>query len=165
MALAMAMVNDPRVLFLDEPTTGLDPQARRVIWDLVRGLREEGRTVVLTTHYMEEAQELCDRVAIMDRGWLIALDSPGRLIEGANLSYRIQFEAENSGEKVAAEIARLGKLERENGLFSLACRELSPAFHLLTTLSQDGNSIRGLTVRSPNLEDVFLKVTGRNLRD
>ncbi|HUW66033.1 MAG TPA: ABC transporter ATP-binding protein, partial [Spirochaetia bacterium] len=149
LALALALVNDPRLMFLDEPTMGLDPQARRSLWDTVRSLRDEGRTVVLTTHYMEEAQELCDRVAILDHGRIMALDSPGRLIAGAEIDYRVQFEAADIPPATLRELADLGRLEQEGGGISIYCRELGPVLRLLGRLSEEGLEVQGLAVRAP----------------
>ena len=165
LALALALVNDPRLLFLDEPTMGLDPQARRSLWDTVRSLKNEGRTVVLTTHYMEEAQELCDRVAILDHGRIMALDSPGRLIAGAAIDYRLQFEAADIPAAARREMEALGRLELEGDGISLYCRELGPVLRLVGRLSEEGMEVQGLTVRAPGLEDVFLALTGHSLRD
>ena len=98
LAIALAVVHDPKVLFLDEPTTGLDPQARRSLWEIIRKLKEEGRTIFLSTHYMEEAEQLCDRVAIMDRGEIIALDTPAGLIRGLASDSVVEFAAESEAE-------------------------------------------------------------------
>lgn len=164
LALAMALINDPRLLFLDEPTMGLDPQARHILWDTIRSLQREGRTVVLTTHYMEEAQELCDRVAIMDHGQIMALDAPGRLIAGAEIDYRVQFEGVLP-EATQGAFAELGRLEWEDPYWSVYCRELPSVLHLLARLAQEGLHVQNLAVRAPSLEDVFLALTGRSLRD
>ncbi len=164
LALALALVNDPRVLFLDEPTMGLDPQARRSLWDTIRQLRGEGRTVVLTTHYMEEAQELCDRVAIMDHGRIMAMDTPERLIATAGIDHRVAFRAALP-EGAVRELEREGSVEREEDRVVVRRCQLPPVLELLARLTREGLAVRELTVRSAGLEDVFLALTGRSLRD
>jgi ABC-2 type transport system ATP-binding protein len=166
LSIALTMVNNPRVIFLDEPTTGLDPQARRNLWDLVRDINAAGRTVVLTTHYMEEAETLCDRIAIMDHGEVLALDTPRGLIAGLNLPHMI-----------SGSTARPLPLERVQGLPGVQEARLdddgfeirtgdaqTTLLALLSMAVEQGLELNNLQVRSGNLEDVFLNLTGRSLR-
>ncbi len=165
--IAASLVNDPEVLFLDEPTTGLDPQARRQIWDFVRSIHKEGRTVVLTTHYMEEAQFLCHRVAIMDHAKIVALDTPANLVHRLPVPYEVHLtcacalpEAELKG------LAGVHGVGRENGTYKL---QISEPTQVLPTLidwaKANGIKLDHLEVVSATLEDVFLSITGRQLRD
>ena len=155
--LGLALVNDPQLVFLDEPTTGLDPQARRNFWDLVRTIRARGKTVMLTTHYMEEAYELCDEIAIMDHGRIIALGSPQQLLakqfEGAVISLpRCDFEPSKGFPWTAFE--RDGRLEIQTGDVNAT----------LTHLLESGVSLEHVHVHSRTLEDLFLELTGKELR-
>jgi lipooligosaccharide transport system ATP-binding protein len=159
--IARALVNDPELLFLDEPTTGLDPQARHLIWDRLRSFLGSGRTIVLTTHFMDEVQRLCDRVAIMDRGALIAIDSPAAMIAREIEPVVIEVHGaampgwvERHGRRLAARIEVAGDTA------FCYCRDPEP---LLRTLDA-AQSLRAVQ-RAANLEDVFLKLTGRDLRD
>jgi ABC-2 type transport system ATP-binding protein len=166
-ALALALVNDPRVVFLDEPTTGLDPQARRNVWDIVEGLRQEGKTVILTTHYMEEAEQLCNRVGIMDHGQIIALDSPRNLIETSDLESAVEVTCkdENALEHMQR-IDGVNKVVREGTRYLLHTKESSSVMRALTDLSDKKVlSVESMSVRQGTLEDVFLLLTGRTLRD
>jgi ABC-2 type transport system ATP-binding protein len=167
LALAMALVNDPQVLFFDEPTSGLDPQVRREIYDIVEELKREKKTIVMTTHYIEEAERLCDRVAIIDHGQVIALGSPREL-------------KERSGDQTRVEV-RLTKPELPEVLKNLDgvtdCRELNGTYilqaqrppqaivSLVKHLEAAGNELLGLEISTPSLEDVFIELTGRRLRD
>jgi ABC-2 type transport system ATP-binding protein len=167
LALALALVNDPELLFLDEPTTGLDPQSRRMLWDTVLRLRERGKTILLTTHFMDEAQTLCDRIAVLDGGHIIAQDSPAGLIGllGATatiectLAGRQDIEALRGLPQVTD--ARQGTerilLYTENVEATLVA--------LLQWAAARGTAVDHLQVHAPTLEDVFLKLTGRGLRD
>lgn len=160
LAIACALVHEPDVVFLDEPTAALDPQARRNLWDLLAGLNDSGRTVVLTTHYMDEAEALCDRVAIMDHGKLLKLDSPAELVRDLDAPVRINVTA---GAITLAEATAIPgveeALEDETGLV-LNTRHPS---EVLTALADRG-SLHGLRVKAATLEDVFLAVTGRAYR-
>jgi ABC-2 type transport system ATP-binding protein len=170
LALACALVGDPDLLFLDEPTTGLDPQARRQVWELIAEFKSTGRTIVLTTHYMEEAERLCDRVAIMDYGKVIALGRPVELIASLGVNHLVEF---SSGE--AAGIADLAALQAidgirqataENGNVRIEAVELHrvlPA--LLEELRRQGVPLTELRTHSATLEDVFVSLTGRHMRD
>jgi ABC-2 type transport system ATP-binding protein len=160
LSIACALVHDPEVVFLDEPTAALDPQARRNLWDLLSGLNESGRTVVLTTHYMDEAEVLCDRVAIMDHGKVLRLDSPAALIRGLDAPTRITVAP---GQLSLAEGQALAAVDRaEEGPSGLVLTTRSPA-GVLTDLAESGR-LDGIQVQSGTLEDVFLDVTGREYR-
>jgi ABC-2 type transport system ATP-binding protein len=167
LSIALTLVNKPQVVFLDEPTTGLDPQARRNLWDLVRQINAEGRTVVLTTHYMEEAETLCDRIAIMDHGEILALDSPRGLIASLNMP-----------PVISGLTARPLPIDRLRALPGVQDVQLDDeGFQIRTTDPQDalvalfdlaeatGGEIANLGLRGGNLEDVFLNLTGRSLRE
>jgi ABC-2 type transport system ATP-binding protein len=170
LAVATALLGAPELLFLDEPTTGLDPQSRRQLWDVVRSFRAAGGTVVLTTHYMDEAQQLCDRIAIVDRGQVIALGSPAELIRslGAEHFLEVEFEAAEAM-PAAAELAALPDVqaeERRGARLSLTVRSVHTALPaLLALLQRRGLSIAGLATRHATLEDVFVHLTGRQLRE
>jgi len=166
LAVALALVNNPDLIFLDEPTTGLDPQARRSLWDVIEGQRQQGKTVLLTTHYMEEAERLCDRVAVMDQGRILTLDSPGALIHQYFKASAIEFV--NPGVYTHTQMAALPAVNQvvfQNGhitLFSLDIpRTMAGLFELQAT--QD-TGFQNMTVRQATLEDVFLKLTGRRIR-
>jgi ABC-2 type transport system ATP-binding protein len=167
LALACALVSDPELLFLDEPTTGLDPQARLKTWEIVEGFRAAGGTVLLTTHYMEEAARLCDRVAIMDHGRRIALGAPAQLIESLGGDQIVEVEAEG-----ALDAERLGTLpgvrsvDRRGDGTMLAVAEIGVALPaLLAEVAARGARIRSLRTHQATLEDVFVHLTGRELRN
>ena len=161
LTIARALVNDPRVLFLDEPTTGLDPQARHVVWERLKRLLAEGRTIILTTHFMDEAQRLCNRVAIMDHGAFIAEAPPHSLIEREIEPVVIEVYGEGVADWFDAHAKRLAARAELSGDTAFCyCRDPEP---LLATLS--GHPDLRVLRRSANLEDVFLKLTGRDLRD
>ncbi|ADJ26677.1 ABC transporter related protein [Dehalogenimonas lykanthroporepellens BL-DC-9] len=167
-ALALALVNDPQVLFLDEPTTGLDPQARRSVWDWVRRYRERGKTILLTTHYMEEAETLCDRVGIIDHGRIIALGTPAGLIAEAGLEAAVEFTCpEERVDDLKTVLETSGKLvERGQGRYTVFTAQPSALLQELTREANTaGINLSGLTVKEASLEDLFLKLTGRNLRE
>ena len=174
LALACALVGDPELLFLDEPTTGLDPQSRRQLWDLVESLKAEGRTIVLTTHYMDEAEHLCDRVAIVDRGKVISLGTPRELIASLGASQIVFFAVEHGSAALpddalaavgAATGAKRPPRATEGGweLQVDAPHEAIPA--LLAELMRLNVRLTELRTHSPTLEDVFVTLTGRALRD
>ena len=170
LSLACALVGDPELLFLDEPTTGLDPQSRLQSWGIVEGLRARGRTVLLTTHYMEEAEHLCDRVAIVDHGKLIALGTPRELMASLGAEHVIEFALEGDARPLPPELLRaLPSVEgvaQEDGRCRLTVREVHrtiPA--LLKALSDHGAAFSQLTTHHATLEDVFVSLTGRTLRD
>ena len=171
LALACSIIGDPDLLFLDEPTTGLDPQSRRQLWDLIEEFKATGRTIVLTTHYMEEAEVLCDRVAIVDHGKIIALGSPRQLIESLGAEHVVEF-ALTGGMSAALPVELLRSLPGvsdvrvlENG-YELRVAELHRAVPgLLTALAELQLELSQLTTHSATLEDVFVGLTGRQLRD
>jgi len=170
LSLGCALVGDPELLFLDEPTTGLDPQSRLQSWDIVERLRARGRAVLLTTHYMEEAERLCDRVAVVDHGKLIALGTPRELVASLGAEHVIEFALEDGARALSLEQLRaLPSVEgvaQEDGRYRLTVREVHrtvPA--LLKALSDQGASFSQLTTHHATLEDVFVSLTGRTLRD
>ncbi len=170
LAVACAIVGDPQLLFLDEPTTGLDPASRRQLWDVIRQIRASGRTVMLTTHYMDEAERLCDRVAIVDHGKVIALETPARLIAQLGGEHIIDFSlTENSVPLTDAALSQLPSVRtvRHNaGMVSLAVDQPHIALPALLTLQQQqGASLANLTTRHATLEDVFVALTGRHLEE
>ncbi len=167
LALAMALVNDPELVFLDEPTTGLDPQARRGLWDVVRRMKAEGRTVVLTTHYMDEAEALCDRLAIMDHGQVIATGTPASLIADLALPSIVELTFEGNAPDPAAFEAALGlRVEPRMDLWEIPTpdpKTLLP--RLLEAAEAAAVPFQQVHIRRATLEDVFLHRTGRSLRE
>jgi ABC-2 type transport system ATP-binding protein len=167
LSVALALVNDPRIVFLDEPTTGLDPQARRSLWDVISELRRSGKTIVLTTHYMEEAEVLCDRVAVMDHGKIIACDTPLTLIQ--SLDQEATIRARVDGELDTAELGRLPgvtNIEIREGQLAMQTNDVQETLSGLLRIAGDlGIRLDNLTTSSANLEDVFLAYTGRSLRE
>ena len=159
LSIACALVHDPELVFMDEPTGALDPQARRNLWDLLRQIKAEGRTVVLTTHHMDEAETLCDRVAIMDRGQILKLGPPAALVRGLDSPVRISVE---SGKLTAAEAGRLGDGAATDDGVSLTFATREPAAVLAGLAGK--NALAGLRVQGATLEDVFLDLTGREYR-
>jgi ABC-2 type transport system ATP-binding protein len=176
LAMATALVGDPELLFLDEPTTGLDPQARRHLWDLVEALKLAGRTIILTTHYMDEAERLCDRVAIMDHGHVIALGTPQQLIATVGGEDIVEFAV------TAKDISRAHELTLQTqhltaipgvqshrvdeGLHQLSVSQLHTAVpRIFAALEEQGLHLSEFRTHSATLEDVFVRLTGRNLRD
>ncbi len=172
LAVACALVGDPELLFLDEPTTGLDPNSRRQLWELIRGFRESGRTILLTTHYMDEAERLCDRVAIVDHGRLMALDSPRGLIASLGGDHVVEFtySSANGDQRIdAAKFADLPGVSSarvEDGRVCLSVRELHVALPAVIARVQElGYELTSLSTRHASLEDVFVKLAGRHLTD
>ena len=170
LAVAIALVGDPELLFLDEPTTGLDPQSRRQLWDVIRDLHKRGRTTVLTTHYMDEAERLCDRVAIIDQGKVIALGSPAQLIARIGGEHVVEFAVGGDGPAPdAAGFAGLASVlsaRAEADGYLLTVGEPHRAIPaLLDDLDARGLPLARLTTRQVSLEDVFVALTGRHLRD
>jgi ABC-2 type transport system ATP-binding protein len=167
LAVGTALVCDPDVLFLDEPTTGLDPQSRRQLWGVINDFKQRGRTVVLTTHYMEEAQRLCDRVAVVDKGRIIALGSPAELIASLEAEHIVEFASEVSFEiDVLQSLPGVRAVHLEDGVTRLTVgrvHEAVPA--LMSLIARRGVDITELTTHHATLEDVFLSLTGRHLRD
>ena len=169
LAIACALIGDPDLLFLDEPTTGLDPQARRQLWDVIMGLRARGKTILLTTHYMEEAERLCDRVGVMDHGRMIALGTPAELIASLGAEHVVEFAVSDG---LMLETAVLEVLPSVQGVMYDAERvrltvgrahETIPS--LMSTLGERGIELTELATHNATLEDVFLSLTGRHLRD
>ena len=168
LALACALVGDPELLFLDEPTTGLDPQARRQLWELIDRFRATGRTTLLTTHYMDEAERLCDRVAIMDHGRVIALDTPRALIAAVCAEHLVEFSLEpGTADEIALRaLPGVSAVRAANGGWQLEVTELHRAVPaLLAELERQRVTLSELRTHSATLEDVFVKLTGRHLRD
>ena len=170
LALACALVGDPEILFLDEPTTGLDPQARRQLWELIEEFKRAGRTILLTTHYMDEAERLCERVAIMDHGKIIALGSPRELVASIGVEHVLEFSADNAAQRL--DVAELRALEGvrdaqvENGAVRMQVTALHRAVPaLLAELGRRDVKLTELRTHSATLEDVFVTLTGRHLRD
>jgi ABC-2 type transport system ATP-binding protein len=169
LAVACALVGDPDLLFLDEPTTGLDPQSRRQLWDIIDRFRDDGGTTVLTTHYMDEAERLCDRVAIVDQGRVIALGTPRELIASLGAGHVIEFAVEGAvglDEDALLAIPGVQSARRAGNTWALqvdAAHETVPA--LLHALAALGLPLTELRTHSPTLEDVFVTLTGRSLRD
>jgi ABC-2 type transport system ATP-binding protein len=170
LALACALVGDPDFLFLDEPTTGLDPQARRQLWELIEEFKQSGRTILLTTHYMDEAERLCDRVAILDHGKVIALGSPRELIASTCAEQMVEFTAGSASHALDVPALRriqgVREVRTENGAVLLQVTELHTAVPaLLAELTRQNVPLTELRTHSATLEDVFVTLTGRHLRD
>lgn len=170
LAVATALVGEPELLFLDEPTTGLDPQSRRQLWDVIRAQKDRGRTVVITTHYMDEAERLCDRVAVVDHGQVIALGSPAELIARVggehviDLDYDPATPARLTNDQLVA-LPTVNSAREEGDRVTLSAGEPHRALPaLLDAARAAGAKIAGLTTRTATLEDVFVTLTGRHLR-
>jgi ABC-2 type transport system ATP-binding protein len=169
LALACALVGDPEILFLDEPTTGLDPQARRQLWDLIEEFKRAGKTILLTTHYMDEAERLCERVAIMDHGKIIALGSPRELVASIGVEHVVEFSADGMERVDPAALRAIGGVRDariDNGVISMQVTALHHAVPaLLAELVRLDVRLTELRTHSATLEDVFVTLTGRHLRD
>jgi ABC-2 type transport system ATP-binding protein len=167
LAVACALVSDPELLFLDEPTTGLDPQARLSLWDVVEKFREGGGTILLTTHYMEEATRLCDRVAIMDHGKVIALGTPAELIESLGADQIIEFSVTTTlADDALTSLPAVTHLRKRGEEYALTVAEIGVALPaLLAEIKQQQSELVTLTTHQATLEDVFVSLTGRMLRD
>jgi ABC-2 type transport system ATP-binding protein len=166
LALALALINDPQVIFLDEPTAGLDPQSRRMLWDLVLKLRESGKTIIITTHYMDEAQTLCDRIAIMDAGQIIAIDTAAGLISrlGAQATIDCHLDGPVTPEAIR-ELPHVTGVRQSHERFVIYSSAMqSTLVGLLEYATHQGIALTDLQVGTPTLEDVFLDMTGRELR-
>jgi len=173
LAVATALVCNPKILFLDEPTTGLDPQSRRQLWDIVRVFQRDGGTVLLTTHYMDEAERLCDKLAIVDHGQIIAEGSPPDLIERLGGHHVVEFAvSENAGSSDGAALEAwrmlpsVESVREDDGMIALSVKEphlTIPA--LLDAVGKMGSALQHLTTRQASLEDVFVRLTGRHLRE
>lgn len=167
LSIALAMVNDPQVLFLDEPTTGLDPQARRKLWSVVERINAEGKTIVLTTHYMEEAEVLCSRVAIMDHGRIIALDTTENLVSSLGADAKVTFTAKAALDvKKLTQIPSVADVSQTDSSYTFFTGDIQRSVSdLLRLVEANGIKIENLNVAGANLEDVFLSLTGRGLRE
>jgi ABC-2 type transport system ATP-binding protein len=171
LAMACALVGDPELLFLDEPTTGLDPQARRHLWDLVDELKTSGRTVILTTHYMDEAERLCDRVAIMDRGHIIALGTPQQLIATVGGDHIVEFAVAGEADraldaKLLTAIPGVQSHRVDASIHQLSVTDLHTTVpRVFAAIDALGLHLTEFRTHSATLEDVFVALTGRNLRD
>jgi ABC-2 type transport system ATP-binding protein len=169
LAVATALVGDPELLFLDEPTTGLDPQSRRQLWDVVTDLKRQGKTVLLTTHYMDEAERLCDRVAIVDHGRIIAEGTPRELVARHVGQEVVEFQAADGAPLLDGELAALPAVQsarRVAGGWALVTDQVHVAIPaLLARLAERGVPLAGLATHRATLEDVFVTLTGRRLRD
>lgn len=167
LSIALALVNYPKVIFLDEPTTGLDPQARRHLWEVIKRINKEGMTVVITTHYMEEAEALCERIAIMDRAKLINLDTPANLIKDLDADAKITFSCKPQiAKNKLEEIKGVKAVKEENHSYLIFSKEVQKTITGLFELAKENNAIvEDVAISGANLEDVFLNLTGRALRD
>jgi ABC-2 type transport system ATP-binding protein len=160
LALACALAHDPEIVFLDEPTAGLDPQARRNLWDVIEGIRAEGRTVVITTHYLEEAEELCDRVAILDHGRILALDTPPALVRSLDAPVLVSLPAGNVDHGRAETLPGVAKARADGDVLVLETRDPNATLGALAQLQ----ALEAAEVRGATLEDVFFSLTGREYR-
>jgi ABC-2 type transport system ATP-binding protein len=158
--IAMALVNDPEVVFLDEPTVGLDPEIRRTVWQVIIKLKEVGKTVFLTTHYIEEAERLCDRVGIILKGKIVAIDSPRNLVNSLNLKYVVKVKKDP---KVLSIIKDEAEIIEENGYFSIKTDNRLIARKIAYELEMNG--FEEIELKTPNLEDVFLKMIGAKITE
>jgi len=167
LALAIALVNDPKVVFLDEPTAGLDPQVRREIYDIIEELRRDKKTIVLTTHYIEEAERLCDRVAIVDHGKVIAQGTPRELKQSSADKARIEVRlAHEESDETLKSLEGVSDCRSLNGAYVLHCQRPPQAIvSLVKHLEARNNELVSLEIATPSLEDVFIELTGRRLRD
>ena len=167
LAVALALVNEPELVFLDEPTTGLDPQARRSLWEVVRRMKAEGRTVILTTHYMEEAEALCDRLAIMDHGRILTSGTPLGLIQELDIPSVVELAFDGPAPEASSFALRLGQpVEVRGGLWEIASKDPKALLPRLLDAAEAGRvPFEQIHVRRATLEDVFLHRTGRSLRE
>ncbi|GIV85133.1 MAG: multidrug ABC transporter ATP-binding protein [Candidatus Roseilinea sp.] len=164
--IALALVGDPEIVFLDELTTGLDPQARRAMWDLVHQIRDQGKTVFLTTHFMEEAERLCDRVAIMDHGRIVALDTPENLIRMLGAEHQLVFSVDGPFEpRQLGHLPGVARIETTGERVIVYGRTDGFVSEVVNALTKSGVPFRDLRNEQPTLEDVFLALTGREMRD
>ncbi len=164
--IAIALINNPELIFLDELSTGLDPQARHTMWDLIKDIRNEGKTIFITTHYMEEAELLCDRVAIIDQGKIVALDTPQNLIKSLGQEKRLIFslESEFSIEKLR-KIEGVTEVEKIGDRIIIQGREDEFIYRVMSVLIKERIKFREIKIEQPNLEDVFLALTGKKIRE
>jgi ABC-2 type transport system ATP-binding protein len=167
LALALSLVNDPLLVFLDEPTTGLDPQARRNLWDIIATMKRENKTVLLTTHYMDEAEKLCDRIAIMDNGRILALGSPSELISGLETDSCLEFVSDGSITlpMLYHDFPDLKILTKGTTIEIFTKSPQKVLIELMNSAKKRNSTIKDLHIRRATLEDVFLELTGRSLRE
>ena len=167
LALAIALINDPKVVFLDEPTAGLDPQVRREIYDIIEELKREKKTIVLTTHYLEQAERLCDRVAIIDHGKVISMGTPHELKQASGDKTRIEVRlAKPESDETLRRLEGVHDCRALNGAYVLHCQRPPQAIvALVKHLETQNNELVALEIFTPSLEDVFIELTGRRLRD
>ncbi len=164
--IALALVNDPKLVFFDELTTGLDPQARHAMWDLIRSVRDNGKTIFLTTHFMDEAERLCDRVAIMDKGNIIALDTPENLIRNLGVESRVVFTLNEPHDiSCCNKLSGVSRVEQNGDRVHVQGKGDMLVVEVVTTLAKEGIRFRDLRTEQPNLEDVFLALTGHEMKD
>lgn len=165
--LACALISDPKLIFLDEPTTGLDPQARLKVWDIVRGYRDVGGSILITTHYMEEAAQLCDRLAIMDHGKVIALGTPSQLIESLQTKQIIEFETKQPLElEAVAEAVAPATIAQRGVRYVVRTDQMAQTLpQLIASVEGLGNQVVSIRTHEPTLDDVFLELTGKALRE
>jgi len=165
-SIIASLINDPDIVFLDEPTTGLDPLARRHLWEIINKVKSQGKTIVLTTHYMEEAEVLCDRVAIMDKGKILTMGETHSLIEHLKKPYTISFKAERVNEKILTDLRKLGDVKKESGKTNAyeinlqTQKEVNGALESLFKIKPEC-----LDVGRATLEDVFIELTGKNIEE
>ncbi len=163
--IALALINHPELVFLDEPSSGLDPQSRRHMWDLVRSIQEQGRTVFFTTHYMEEAERLCDRVAIMDHGSIVAMDTPTALVRSLGDERRLSFLVDHDGPGLKLdELPIVERVERDGERMVVYGRGDRLVSDVVNAAESAGASLRDLRTEEPDLEDVFLRLTGKGMK-
>jgi ABC-2 type transport system ATP-binding protein len=164
--IALAMINGPQILFLDELTTGLDPQSRRVMWDQVQEIQAQGKTIFLTTHFMEEAERLCDRVAIVDHGKIVALDTPQRLVDGLGEENRVVFETTGDlGQSILKKLSGVGRVERIGDRVVVYGKKAGLVGRVVNALESSNTPFQNIHSEQPTLEDVFLKLTGCDIRN
>lgn len=164
--IALALLNDPQLVFLDELTTGLDPQARRTMWDLVRDTRDRGKTIFLTTHFMEEAERLCDRVAIIDQGRILALDTPANLIRSLGVDSRVIFSVDGAfAPEILKPLMGVRRVERSGERVIVYGESQAMVSDLVNVLKASDVRFRDFRTEQPTLDDVFLTMTGREMRD
>ena len=165
LSIAMALVNEPEIVFFDELTTGLDPQARRSIWDLVEKIRAEGRTVVLVTHFMEEAERLCDRIAIIDAGKVIAEGTPKELIDSLNRDITITFQTPQQVQTELSQLDYVSACQQEEGRVTMGIQSVKGMADLIYYLDEHQIEFEAFDMHKANLDDVFIQYTGKAIRD
>lgn len=164
--IALSLINDPEIVFFDELTTGLDPQARRVIWDLVREVNDSGKTVVLTTHFMEEAERLCDRVLIMDHGKIVALDTPENLVKNLDAEHKVIFSVKGDFQKEGfAGLASVETIDIFRDKVTISGKDQRLLPDVVNLLAEKAIRYYDLQTKQPNLEDVFIRLTGKEIRN